>query len=171
MQIYIPALSDAVCAFCTICISNKKYNPSDHNDAHKPMLFGKGREDEILLRHRQETSLRLGALGNAAPPQRARADRYLRLDHLVSGSLGILIWIQKADHPGPLIILQHNPIADRRRHGYKHHNRHCILPTKTRQENPDPQDRDERQGRTEIRLDHHHDHRQANQASQLEQIA
>ena len=95
MQIYSPARSGASCAFCTICINNRKYKPRYDNYADKPMLLGKGREDEIRVRNRQKPELRLRPLRHAPSPHAPLADGDLRLNHLISGTLWVLRRIRK----------------------------------------------------------------------------
>src|ERR1051326_8710984 len=122
-----------------------------HYRAHKSMLLGKGREDEILVGHRQKPELRLGSLGDSLAEHPARPHRDLRLDQLITFALRVALGIEETFDP-PLLVIAQEMHADR-----KHHYRHYgyggdILPSQSGEKRTTHHDCQVRKCRSQIRL-------------------
>src|SRR5438067_41746 len=74
----------------------------EHSD--EALLFGKDREDEIVVRDRQELVLPLRALPESLAGQSARANRDARLDRLIAGAAWILLGIDEHLDARALVI-------------------------------------------------------------------
>ncbi len=81
--------------------ATKNTSPSATMTPTNPCSSAKAEKIKSFCGHRQEAPLGLGTLGNAAPPERAGANRDFRLDHLIARSLRILARIEETYHPLP----------------------------------------------------------------------
>ena len=105
------------------------------------MLLGKRGKNEIRVRDRKETELRLRALRHAFTPHPPGPHRNPGLDQLIPGPFRIAIRIQKTQNPVPLVVFHEvKPRAERLQPPINRDSR-PILPTQSRQKHPDPQDR------------------------------
>src|SRR5207244_5294465 len=77
-----------------------------HQDAGKPLLLGKHREDEIVMSDGEKPQLTLRPLLETFSGQSTRADRDARLDLLIAGAFCILCRIEKRRDTGLLIRLE-----------------------------------------------------------------
>ena len=92
---------------------HEQIQPQRHEDAEKPLLLGKHREDEIVVGNGQEIVLPLRALHEpfaVRPPIHGDP----RLPLLIAVALGIQLRIDERRDPRLLIVLEREPPGDRR---------------------------------------------------------
>src|SRR5438477_191443 len=96
---------------------------SEHEtDPEKSPLFRDHRQDEIRVLDRKEAELALRARAESFPGEPARADRDLRLPHLVSGAENVRLRVQEGTDSRLLVVREDEP-ADPRQERDRQHER------------------------------------------------
>src|SRR5580765_2132011 len=109
-------------------------------------------EDEIGMTDRQEAELALRAAPVSLPDKAARADRDLRLAHLVTGARNVRVGMDEGRDPLLLVVLQEEP-SDRARRDERGREQGPVPGAHPAEIHPDEQERQEREREAEIGLE------------------
>src|SRR4051812_37073038 len=91
--------------------------------AGKAELLGQGREDEIGLLFRQEAQMALAAIEKTSAQETARAERYFRLQNVITGAQRVALRIKKGIDPVLLVVAEKMPSGRKGGRGAERHQR------------------------------------------------
>jgi len=120
MQIYIRRDPAPSAHSWTMRMMSTKKNANNTTDARKTMLLGKGRENEILVRHGQKTKLGLSSLVTPLPNIPPDANRYLGLNQLVAFALRVPARGSMKLTKPRLLIVRQKMLPTHRNHDHRH---------------------------------------------------